>query len=99
MVQALPTGITGKIIGNGIYLSSSSSFNVEIVEDDLDASMGTSVNDVTLLPKQCKHGYIVKIATLEYQKKTITTYDSMVKRSGWYRFMGRMCQARYNKDI
>ena len=56
------TGISTTIIGNGIYMSSSSAFNVEIVEDDLMRSMGTSVNDVTLLPKQCKHGYIVKIA-------------------------------------
>ena len=56
------TGISASIIGNGIYMSSSSSFNVEIVEDDLMRSMGTSVNDVTLLPKQCKNGYIVKIA-------------------------------------
>ena len=62
IVAELPSGITGTIIGNGIYMSSSSSFNVEIVEDDLMRSMGTSVNDVTLLPKQCKHGYIVKIA-------------------------------------
>jgi len=56
------TGINSTIIGNGIYLSSSSSFNVEIVEDDLMRSMQTQVNDVTLLPKQCKNGYIVKIA-------------------------------------
>ena len=57
------TNISATIIGNGIYMSSSSvNFNVEIVEDDLMRSMGTSVNDVTLLPKQCKHGYIVKIA-------------------------------------
>ena len=62
ILAELPTGINGTIIGNGIYMSSSSSFNVEIVEDDLMRSMGTSVNDVTLLPKQCKHGYIVKIA-------------------------------------
>jgi len=62
IIAELPGGITGTIIGNGIYLSSSSSFNCEIVEDDLMRSMGTSVNDVTLLPKQCKHGYIVKIA-------------------------------------
>ena len=62
IVAELPSGINGTIIGNGIYMSSSSSFNVEIVEDDLMRSMGTSVNDVTLLPKQCKHGYIVKIA-------------------------------------
>ena len=62
IIQELPAGINGTIIGNGIYLSSSNSFNCEIVEDDLMRSMGTSVNDVTLLPKQCKHGYIVKIA-------------------------------------
>ena len=62
ILAELPTGINGTIIGNGIYMSSSNSFNVEIVEDDLMRSMGTSVNDVTLLPKQCKHGYIVKIA-------------------------------------
>ena len=62
IIDELPSGINGTIIGNGIYLSSSNSFNCEIVEDDLMRSMGTSVNDVTLLPKQCKHGYIVKIA-------------------------------------
>ena len=62
ILSNLPSGITGTIIGNGIYMSSSNSFNVEIVEDDLMRSMGTSVNDVTLLPKQCKHGYIVKVA-------------------------------------
>ena len=62
ILAELPTGITGTIIGNGIYMSANSAFNVEIVEDDLMRSMGTSVNDVTLLPKQCKHGYIVKIA-------------------------------------
>ena len=62
IVSELPSGINGTIIGNGIYMSSSNPFNVEIVEDDLMRSMGTSVNDVTLLPKQCKHGYIVKIA-------------------------------------
>ena len=62
ILSELPSGINGTIIGNGIYLSSSNSFNCEIVEDDLMRSMGTSVNDVTLLPKQCKHGYIVKIA-------------------------------------
>ena len=62
ILAELPTGINGTIIGNGIYMSSSNAFNVEIVEDDLMRSMGTSVNDVTLLPKQCKHGYIVKIA-------------------------------------
>jgi hypothetical protein len=56
------TGITATVIGNGLYLTKSSAFNIEIVEDDLMRNMGSSVNDVTLLPKQCKHGYIVKIS-------------------------------------
>ena len=56
------TGVNASLIGNGIYLSSNSTFNVEITDDDLMRSMQTSVNDVTLLPKQCKHGYIVKVS-------------------------------------
>ncbi len=62
ILSELPSGINGTIIGNGIYMSSSSAFNVEIVQDDLMRSMGTAVNDVTLIPKQCKHGYIVKVS-------------------------------------
>ena len=56
------TGITGKVIGTGMYLSSSSAFNVEVVEDDLMRVMQSSVNDVTRLPNQCKDGYIVKVS-------------------------------------
>ena len=55
------TGITVKIIGNGIYLTRSSAFNVEVVDKDLMRAMGKEVNDVSLLPNQCKHGYIVKV--------------------------------------
>ena len=63
IVQELSgTGVNASLIGNGIYLSSNSTFNVEITDDDLMRSMQTSVNDVTLLPKQCKHGYIVKVS-------------------------------------
>ena len=61
MVAKLPTGITAKVIGPGIYLSSSSPFNVEIAEEDLMRVFQKSVNDVTLLPNQCRHGYIVKV--------------------------------------
>jgi len=62
ILSELPTGITGTIIGTGMYLSSSNPFNVEVVEDDLMRVMQSSVNDVTRLPNQCKHGYIVKIS-------------------------------------
>ena len=57
----LPAGITAKVIGPGIYLSSANPFNVEIAEEDLMRVFQKSVNDVTLLPNQCRHGYIVKV--------------------------------------
>ena len=58
----LPSGISAKVIGPGIYFSSTSSFSLEIVEEDLMRCFQGSVNDVQNLPNQCKHGYIVKIA-------------------------------------
>ena len=62
LLSALPSGVNGTIIGTGLYLSSTSEFNVEVVEEDLMRVMQSSVNDVTKLPNQCKHGYIVKVA-------------------------------------
>ena len=57
------SGISTKVIGNGIYFFSDTvSFNVNVVEDDLMRVMQSSVNDVQDLPNQCKHGYIVKVA-------------------------------------
>ena len=62
IIDALPSGITGKHIGNGIYFSSPNQFQLEVVEDDLMRSFQSSVNDVQNLPNQCKHGYIVKVS-------------------------------------
>ena len=62
IIADLPSGVTGKHIGTGIYLSSSNPFSVEIVEEDLMRCFQASVNDVQNLPNQCKHGYIVKIS-------------------------------------
>jgi len=62
IIADLPSGIFGKQIGNGIYLFSSQSFTVNIVENDLMRVMQASVNDVQNLPNQCKHGYIVKVS-------------------------------------
>jgi len=64
IVAELPTtgpGITGKIIGSNLYLKSTSQFNVEVVDDDLMRVMQSTTNDVTRLPNQCKHGYIVQV--------------------------------------
>ena len=62
IISDLPSGVNGKQIGNGIYLSSSNSFTVNIVENDLMRVMQGTVNDVQNLPNQCKHGYIVKVS-------------------------------------
>ena len=56
IVDDLPSGISAKVIGPGIYLSSSNPFNVEIAEEDLMRVFQKSVNDVTRLPNQCRHG-------------------------------------------
>ena len=57
----LPSGISAKVIGPGIYLSSSNPFSVEIAEEDLMRVFQKTVNEVTLLPNQCRHGYIVQV--------------------------------------
>ena len=62
MVAQLPSGIDAKVIGPGIYLSSSSPFSVEVAEEDLMRVFQKSVNDVTRLPNMCRHGYIVKVS-------------------------------------
>ena len=57
------TGISFEVIGNGIYLySNSTDFTVEAQNTDLLTVITNQVNDVTGLPFQCKHGYIVKVS-------------------------------------
>ena len=56
-------GIHAKVIGNGLYLwSNTKKFNVETTDTDLMRVMQDTVNDVSKLPTQCRHGYIVKIS-------------------------------------
>ena len=62
IIADLPSGIAAKVIGPGIYLSSSDPFSVEIAEEDLMRVFQKSVNDVTRLPNMCRHGYIVKVS-------------------------------------
>jgi len=56
------TGITCTVIGNGIYMTKSSAFQVEIQDPDLMRVMQGSINDVSNLPGQCKDGYVVKLS-------------------------------------
>ena len=51
-------------IGNGLYLSrpSGTAFNLSTTVTDLLRPLTKQVNDVGELPRQCKHGYRLKIA-------------------------------------
>ena len=60
-LQAGGQNINARVIGNGIYLSCANAFSVEAVNLDLLNVVGKEVNDVTKLPNQCKHNYIVKV--------------------------------------
>ena len=48
-------------IGNGFFISHTSAFNVTTAQPDLWRITSTEVNDVTELPRQCKHGMVIKI--------------------------------------
>jgi len=48
-------------IGNGFFLSHTSAFNVTTAQPDLWRITSREVNDVSELPRQCKHGMIVKV--------------------------------------
>ena len=54
--------LNSTVIGSGLYLSCASAFNIETSEKDLIRIMQAQINDVTDLPLQCKHGYIVRVA-------------------------------------
>ena len=63
------TGLSRTIIGNGIYLSSSAEFTVEVTDPDLMRVMQHEVNDVSKLPNQCKHGYIIKVSNSQQSEE------------------------------
>ena len=62
------TGITATVIGNGLYLTRSSAFNVEAVGLDLMNVISKEVNDVSKLPNQCKDGYVVKVVNSQQSR-------------------------------
>ena len=55
------SNLSSTVIGNGIYITFNSAFNVTTPEKDLMRVMQSEINDVSNLPTQCKHGYIVKV--------------------------------------
>ena len=58
-----------QIIGNGIYITNGSAFNVTSPTGELLNVITSECNDIGDLPTQCKHGYVVKI------KNSIATED------------------------
>ena len=62
LASLVPSGYSYKIVGNGIYIHSDNSFNIEVVDQDLMRVMQDQVNNIADLPTQCVDGYIVKVA-------------------------------------
>ena len=50
-----------QIIGNGIYLTNGTAFNVTSPTGELLNVVTSEVNNIEDLPTQCKHGYVVKV--------------------------------------
>ena len=50
-----------QIIGNGIYLTNGSAFNVTSPTGELLNVITSECNNIEDLPTQCKHGYVVKV--------------------------------------
>ena len=48
-------------IGNGFFLANSTPFTVSTAQPDLWRITSTEINDVTELPRQCRHGMVVKV--------------------------------------
>ena len=56
-------------IGNGLYITrSTGAFNISSPVGELLNVLTNSVEDVADLPKQCKHGYVVKVANSEAEE-------------------------------
>ena len=54
--------INCEIVGNGLYLYSDNKFSVRVIEPDLMRVVTSETNDVSNLPLQCKHGYMLMIS-------------------------------------
>ena len=56
------TGITATIVGNGIHLYRATTFGVSTSEQALMNVSTSEVNDIADLPRNCRHGYTVRVA-------------------------------------
>jgi hypothetical protein len=61
-VDSGSTGFTVEQIGNGLYIKrTDAAFNISTPVSELLNVLTDEVQDVADLPKQCKHGYVVKV--------------------------------------
>ena len=82
IIAELPSGVTGKHIGTGIYLSSSNPFSVEVVEEDLMRCFQASVNDVQNYLTNVNMAILSKLLTLECQMRMTTIFVLTEKTIG-----------------
>tara|TARA_X000001036_G_scaffold145618_1_gene138456 strand:+ start:846 stop:3734 length:2889 start_codon:yes stop_codon:yes gene_type:complete len=62
VVDSSSTGFTVEEVGNGLYITrTDTTFNINTGVSELLNVLTSEVQDVADLPKQCKHGYVVKI--------------------------------------
>jgi len=56
------TNITCTIVGNGLHLYRPTAFGVGTTEKQLMQIATSEVNDIADLPRNCRHGYVVRVA-------------------------------------
>lgn len=67
-IQSVYSGVTVEIIGDGLFISSNSSFTIEVRGGTVNNSLEViqdSASNVSKLPQQCKDGYIAKVSNTE----------------------------------
>ena len=67
-IESNYTDVTCEIIGDGIFITSTSSFTIEVRGGTVNNSLEViqeSVPNVSKLPQQCKDGYIAKVSNTE----------------------------------
>jgi hypothetical protein len=61
-IEAGGSGYTTSIIGNGVFVTRATDFTIETSDPELITPINSEVNNVSLLPTQCKDGYVVLVA-------------------------------------
>tara|TARA_R110002020_G_scaffold215179_3_gene422315 strand:+ start:260 stop:2980 length:2721 start_codon:yes stop_codon:yes gene_type:complete len=67
-IESTYTGVTCEIIGDGVFVTSTSSFTIEVRGGTVNNSLEViqdSASNVSKLPQQCKNGYIAKVTNTE----------------------------------